>query len=88
MSASATAAAPAASAASAAGAPLLTVNGIATGLHYPVPVYRNAPFAAFAPKGETETDRISAEALSLPFWPDQPEEVTARVCDSIRRFFA
>lgn len=66
----------------------LQAEGIATGLHYPVPVYRNAPFTAFAPKAETETDRISAQALSLPFWPDQPEEVTARVCDSIRRFFA
>lgn len=66
----------------------LQAEGIATGLHYPVPVYRNRPFAAFAPAGATETDRISAEALSLPFWPDQAEGVTARVCDSIRRFFA
>jgi dTDP-3-amino-3,4,6-trideoxy-alpha-D-glucose transaminase len=61
--------------------------GIATGLHYPVPVYRNPPFAAFAPGHATETDRISAEALSLPFWPMMPAAAVDRTAAEIRAFF-
>lgn len=65
----------------------LTGAGIATGLHYPVPVYRNPPFATFAPAGQTETDRVSAEALSLPFWPMMPPEQVDRVAATVREFF-
>ena len=65
----------------------LTERGIATGLHYPVPVYRNPPFAAFAPAHETETDRISAEAVSLPFWPMMPDAAVDRTAAEIRAFF-
>lgn len=64
----------------------LAEQGIATGLHYPVPVYRNAPFAAFAPPLETESDRIAQQALSLPFWPTLPDDQIARVCTAIRSF--
>jgi dTDP-3-amino-3,4,6-trideoxy-alpha-D-glucose transaminase len=66
----------------------LAARGIGTGLHYPMPVYRNAPFAAHAPGHETETDRISAEALSLPFWPTLALDSVDRVCAEIRAFFA
>lgn len=65
----------------------LADRGIGTGLHYPVPVYRNPPFAAFAPNHETETDRISAQVLSLPFWPTIRADQIDRVCDEILAFF-
>lgn len=65
----------------------LTRAGIGTGLHYPVPVYRNPPFADFAPPGQTETDRISAQVLSLPLWPLMPNSAVDRVALEIRRFF-
>ena len=64
----------------------LADQGIATGLHYPVPVYRNPPFAAFAPAAETESDRISREVLSLPFWPTLSTDRIDRICAAIRRF--
>ena len=64
----------------------LREQGIATGLHYPVPVYRNPPFAAFAPATETASDRISRDVLSLPFWPDLSALQTDRVCTAIRSF--
>jgi len=65
----------------------LSRRGIATGLHYPVPIYRNAPFAAFAPMGQTESDRLSASVLSLPFWPSLDEARISRVAAAIREFF-
>jgi dTDP-3-amino-3,4,6-trideoxy-alpha-D-glucose transaminase len=65
----------------------LSDQGIGTGLHYPVPVYRNPPFLAFAPAGETETDRISAQVLSLPFWPALDAARQDRVIAAIRDFF-
>ena len=65
----------------------LTAANIATGLHYPVPVCRNRPFATFGPAHETETDRISAQALSLPFWPLMPAAAVDRTAAEIRAFF-
>ena len=64
----------------------LAEAGIATGLHYPVPVYRNPPFSAFAPVGETESDRLSQEVLSLPLWLSLSEAQSARVCAAVRQF--
>lgn len=66
----------------------LTANGIATGLHYPVPVYRNGPFAAFAPPHETESDRISQQTLSLPLWPSLSSGHIDRICAVICNFHA
>ncbi len=60
--------------------------GIATALHYPRPVYRNPPFAAFAPKGETTSDLLAREVLSLPFWPSLTEDQSERICAEIRKF--
>ena len=64
----------------------LADQGIVTALHYPVPVYRNPPFAAFAPASETESDRISREVLSLPFWPTMATDQTDHICAAIRGF--
>lgn len=64
----------------------LAAEGIATGLHYPVPIYRNPPFAAFAPTGRTTSDTLSAEVLSLPFWPSLDEARIDRVARAIRAF--
>lgn len=65
----------------------LAEAGIGTGLHYPVPVYRNPPFLAHAPAGETESDRLSATVLSLPFWPGLDPARQDRVIAAIRGFF-
>ncbi len=66
----------------------LLAAGIQTGIHYAAPIYRMAPFLAYGPSGETVSDRLSAELLSLPFWPAMPIEAVTRVCDEIRTFLA
>ncbi len=58
--------------------------GIATAVHYPVPIHRNTPFAAYAPTFETESDRISREVISLPFWPTLSDDRIDRICAAIR----
>jgi len=65
----------------------LACHGIETGVHYPVPVYRMPPFAAYGPDRETETDRISREIVSLPMWPYMPDSMVMQVCRAIRSFF-
>jgi dTDP-3-amino-3,4,6-trideoxy-alpha-D-glucose transaminase len=65
----------------------LAVEGIETLVHYPVPVYRLPPFAAFAPSGVTPADRLCSEVLSLPIGPHQTPAQTERVIAAIRRYF-
>jgi dTDP-3-amino-3,4,6-trideoxy-alpha-D-glucose transaminase len=62
--------------------------GIQTAIHYPVPVYRMAPFRTYGPRTTTASDRLAAELLSLPLWPTMPSAAVARVCDEIRAFVA
>ena len=66
----------------------LNKNGVATGLHYPVPVhlqecYRNLPSAKVT-LGVTE--RAAARVLSLPMFPGITGEQIGRVCDLIGQF--
>ena len=65
----------------------LDVEGIQTGLHYPVPVHLQP---AYADLGGRVGDHPCAEAaaaatLTLPVYPELPEEVPARVAEVIRR---
>lgn len=64
----------------------LAAAGISTALHYPVPVYRNPPFATFAPSRETESDHLAREVLSLPLWPSLSADHSDRICTTIRQF--
>jgi dTDP-4-amino-4,6-dideoxygalactose transaminase len=66
----------------------LAAAGIQTAIHYPIPVYRMAPFRSYGPAAASESDRLAAEVLSVPFWPTMPSSVVARVCDDIRAFMA
>lgn len=58
--------------------------GIQTGIHYEKPVYRMERFRAFGPNKATPSDRLSAELLSLPFWPTITMGIIERVCGEIR----
>ena len=65
----------------------LDVAGIQTGLHYPLPVHLQP---AYADLGGQAGDHPYAEAaatttLTLPIYPELPEEVPARVAEVIRR---
>lgn len=65
----------------------LRASGIATGIHYPVPVHLQPAYrgrAAMGPAGCVETARASAEVFSLPMFPQLTEEQVERVCAALR----
>jgi dTDP-3-amino-3,4,6-trideoxy-alpha-D-glucose transaminase len=67
----------------------LARRGIATGIHYPVPVHRQPGFAARMGSGTLPTtERLAREVLSLPFYPELRDDQLLRVVDEVRRFFA
>ncbi len=64
----------------------LREQGIGTGVHYPVPVHRQPAYAeriALGPSRCTETERASAEILSLPLYPELTDAQVTRVCEAI-----
>ena len=68
----------------------LQENGIATGLHYPVPLHLQE---AYADLGYREGDFPVAEKaarriLSLPMFPELTERQIRYVCDKIREYVA
>ncbi len=66
----------------------LSANGIATGIHYPVPVhlqegYRHLGYQA----GQfPEAERAARETLSFPMYAELPLASVAQVVDSVRQF--
>jgi dTDP-4-amino-4,6-dideoxygalactose transaminase len=64
--------------------------GIATGVHYPVPVHRQPAYRALGyrdgdfPVTERSADRI----ISLPIYPDMPLDAIAHTARSVRIFFS
>ncbi len=64
-------------------------NGIASGIHYPVPIHLQPAFsdlrwrAGDFPRSERAAGRI----LSLPMFPRMKQRDTERVAEAIRRFF-
>jgi dTDP-4-amino-4,6-dideoxygalactose transaminase len=69
----------------------LKLNGIDTGVHYPVPVHLQKAYegrVALAPSGMAETERASREVLSLPMHPFLSEEDIMRVIAQVRRWAA
>ena len=68
----------------------LDVEGIKTGLHYPVPVHLQPGYADL---GGQVGDHPCAEAaaaatLTLPIYPELPEEIPARIAEIIRHTLA
>lgn len=63
----------------------LAENGIATGLHYPLPLHlQNACKCLGCNKGDLPvTERVSAEILSLPMYPGLTREQQQRVAEVI-----
>ena len=66
----------------------LATCGIATAVHYPIPIYRQRCFARFAARAEAfqETELATREVLSLPMFPELSLEQRSRVVDEVRRF--
>ena len=70
----------------------LAQHGIATAIHYPVPIHLQPAYrrlASAAHKGAShlrETELAAAEVLSLPLYPQLPIEHLDRVAAAIAQF--
>lgn len=68
----------------------LTGHGIETKVNYPDPIHlmRGYRFLGCSPGTLPVTERLAETILSLPMYPELPEEHAAYVVAAIRRFFA
>ena len=71
----------------------LAAHGIATAIHYPVPVHKQPAYRHLAPAPThaeanrlIETERAAAEVLSLPLYPQLPIDHPDRVAAAIAKF--
>ncbi|MFI5273092.1 MAG: DegT/DnrJ/EryC1/StrS family aminotransferase [Ktedonobacterales bacterium] len=64
----------------------LAAAGIASGIHYPLPLHLQAACAEFAlPAGALPvSERLAGRILSLPMFPELREDEIDRVCDVVR----
>lgn len=67
----------------------LEEKGIATGLHYPVPLHRQRAFShlGYSQGDFPVAERISDEILSLPMYAELTDEQIDYVCETIREFY-
>jgi len=64
-------------------------NGIATGLHYPIPLHLQPCFSHLGyKKGDFPvTEALAEQGLSLPMYPEMTDEQIEYVCGKIKEFF-
>jgi len=67
----------------------LAQHGIATGVHYPVPLHLQPAFRdCGAKRGDLPVaERACRQILSLPLWPHMPESAVEQVAARIREFY-
>ena len=67
----------------------LNENGIATGLHYPVPLHLQPCFEHLGyEKGDFPVaEQLAEQGLSLPMYPELTDEQIVYVCEKIKEFF-
>jgi len=66
----------------------LDALGVGTNIHYPVPVHLQGAYRgrlALDPAGMANSEAASREVLSLPMFPELPEESVLRVIAAIRK---
>jgi dTDP-4-amino-4,6-dideoxygalactose transaminase len=66
----------------------LTERGVATGIHYPVPVHLQKCFAELGYRQGSfpQSERASAETLSLPMFPEMTESQVDQVLSALTEF--
>ncbi len=57
--------------------------GIETGIHYPIPAHRQAPYLCFADRPLPVSEAAADEVLSLPLFPHLRADQVDRVCDAL-----
>lgn len=68
----------------------LKVNGIQTGIHYPVPIHLQKMFAGLGyKKGDfPRAELFAGQTLSLPMFPFITQKEITYVCDKIKEFYS
>jgi len=67
----------------------LKERGIATGLHYPLPLHVQPAMGGDARKGELPVvEKVTQEILSLPMYAHLPIEAAEKVVNEIKNFYA
>ena len=63
----------------------LAEYGVATDIHYPLPVHLQGPFAEFGggPGSLPQTEQLAREILSLPIYPELSQDDVAYVCQVV-----
>jgi dTDP-4-amino-4,6-dideoxygalactose transaminase len=69
---------------------LLAADGIATGVHYPIPIHLQPAWAdlGYAAGAFPEAERAAGDVLSLPLYPEMTDEQVETVVSSVRRAVA
>ena len=65
----------------------LAEAGIATALHYPLPVHAQPAYrdrVRLGPSGCRETGRLATRIVSLPMFPELPDTAVASVVEALR----
>jgi len=61
----------------------LAAHGVATAVHYPVPIHRMPAYAAREPTALPIAERLAATSCSLPLFPAMREQELARVAAAV-----
>jgi len=67
----------------------LARHGVATGVHYPVPLHLQPAFSDCGLKSGSlpQAERACREILSLPLWPTMPESTALRAAELVKRYY-
>jgi dTDP-4-amino-4,6-dideoxygalactose transaminase len=64
----------------------LVKAGIGAGIHYPIPLHRQAAFRDLPPVSLPHTELAASEILSLPLFPELRDDQIELVADQVREF--
>jgi dTDP-4-amino-4,6-dideoxygalactose transaminase len=66
----------------------LTSMGVQTGIHYPIPCHRLAPYRRFVDGPLPNAEAAAGEILSLPMFPHMSDDQVDRVCEALHEALA
>ncbi len=64
----------------------LKARGIASLVHYPVPIHRQPAYADYATRALPHTETAAREVLSLPIYPELSDEQAHQVAQAVREW--
>jgi UDP-2-acetamido-2-deoxy-ribo-hexuluronate aminotransferase len=66
----------------------LNGQGVPTAVHYPVPLHRQPAYARYGLDARLSvSEKIADQVISLPMYPDLPEEIQERIASAVQKVF-